>query len=106
MRVLIILTTGFLLSACAGTPRPLTTDLSSGMTRQEVMEKLGQPVSATIKDGEQQLIFQVHDHAYGRDKNYYEIGFRDGRLISVLPLPDDQQEMGPIDKALRLKVIR
>lgn len=76
------------------------------MTRQEVIQKLGQPVNATISEGVDYLTYQIHDHAYGRDKNYYEIGFRDGRLISVLPLPDDQQEMGLIDRALRRKVIR
>ena len=46
------------------------------------------------------MTYQIHDHAYGRDKNYYAMGFRDGRLVSVKVLPADQQEIGPVDRYL------
>jgi len=106
MKIFLMIFTMAMLSGCAGTPRPMTTDLSSGMTRQEVIQAFGQPINATITDGTDYLVYQIHDHAYGRDKNYYAVGFRDGRLVSVEQLPEDQQEMGPIDRALKRKILR
>lgn len=106
MKKLILFAAVVLLSGCAGTPRPTTTDLSSGMTRQEVLQKFGKPVNATMSNGTDYLIYKIRDHAYGRDDNAYSLGFQDNRLVSVAPLPEDQQEMGPIDRALRRRVIR
>jgi hypothetical protein len=84
----------------------MTSDLSKGMSHQEVLQKFGQPINATMSESMDFLTYQIHDHAYGRDKNYYAIGFKDGRLVSIAPLPEDQQEMGPIDRALRRRSIR
>lgn len=106
MKRLILFAAVVLLSGCAGTPRATTTDLSSGMTRQEVLQKFGKPVNVTMSDGTDYMIYKIHDHAYGRDDNAYALGFKDNRLVSVAPLPDDQQEMGPIDRALRRSVLR
>lgn len=89
------------LTAC--TPRINIADLAPGMTRQEVTHILGKPVSASIMDSEQQLIYLIHDHAFNRDKNYYSLGFKDGKLTNVIPLPSDMQEDsgGLVDRALR-----
>ncbi len=83
-----------------------TTDLTQSMTKQEVIERLGKPVSATMHDGVQQLIYNIHDHAFGRDKNLYAIGFKDNLLTSVTPLPENMQEEsgGLIDRALRIRI--
>ncbi|HXE97641.1 MAG TPA: hypothetical protein VN642_14640 [Dongiaceae bacterium] len=80
-----------------------TTDLTSAMTKQEVIQRLGKPVRASMQGEEQQLIFLIHDHAFGRDKNYYAIGFKDDHLTSIVPLPEDQQEERGdlIDQSLR-----
>lgn len=101
MEKLLVFAAVVFLSGCAGTPRPTTTDLSSGMTRQEVLQKYGQPVNATMSNGTDYLIYKFNDHAYGRDDNSYALGFQNNRLVSVAPLPEDQQEMGPIDRVLR-----
>jgi hypothetical protein len=98
---LLVFVSMFFLSGCAGTPRLSTTDLSSGMSRQEVLQKFGQPVNATMSNGTTYLIYEFNDHAYGRDDNSYALGFQNDRLVSVEPLPEDQQKMGPIDRALR-----
>ncbi len=91
------------LAACA--PRHNTSDLSAGMTKQEVISMLGKPVSGTMANGNQQLVFFVHDHAYGRDENYYSATFKNDRLEGITLLPEDQQDQGgPIDRLNRLRL--
>jgi hypothetical protein len=90
-----------ILSGCSGVPKLTTTDLTSGMSRQEVLQKFGKPVNATMSNGTNYLVYEFNDHAYGRDDNAYALGFQNDRLVSVEPLPEDQQKMGLIDRALR-----
>jgi hypothetical protein len=78
-----------------------TADLTPGMTQQEVVQLIGKPVSSTLVNGDHRLIFKIHDDAYGRNDNFYAIGFKEDRLISIAPLPEEMQEMGLIDRALR-----
>ena len=99
MKILMIVLPLLALTACVS--KFNTTDLAPGMTQQEVVQLIGKPVSATLANGENQLIFKIHDDAFGRSDNLYAIGFKDDRLSSIAPLPEDMQEMGPIDRALR-----
>jgi hypothetical protein len=94
-----------MLTACAH--RMNTTDLSPGMTQQEVVQRLGKPASALMVNGEQQFIFKIHDDAYGRNENLYALAFKGDRLSSVILLPEDQQEDrgGLVDRALRRPMI-
>jgi outer membrane protein assembly factor BamE (lipoprotein component of BamABCDE complex) len=106
MKTLLVLISVIVLSGCASGPRLTTTDLSNGMSRQEVLQKFGNPVNSTISNGTNYLVYEFHDHAYGRDDNAYALGFQNDRLVSVEPLPEDQQKMGPIDRALRQRSIK
>lgn len=85
----------FLLVSCvlAGCgPHFTTADLSQGMTQKEVIQKLGKPVSAPLSNGERYLIFKINDDAFGRSDNFYAIGFKDDRLVTIAPLPESMQE--------------
>lgn len=103
-----IMAAAFCVVALTGCVDKITTaDLTAGMTRQEVIQKMGRPpASTTMTNGEQQLIYLVQDQAFDREKNFYSLGFKNDKLTEIILLPDDQQEMGPIDRALRRRVIR
>jgi hypothetical protein len=92
----------FLLAGCSGPLINMST-INSGMTKQEVTQRLGEPESARIENGFSYLYFKIHDHAFGRDKNHYIFAFKDEKLVEFAPLPIEYQEEGPIDKALRMK---
>lgn len=77
-----------------------TTDLTPGMTQQEVILKLGKPVRALLSNGERFLVYKIND-SLKRSDNIIAIGFIDDKLVSILPLSESMQEMGPVDRALR-----
>ncbi|WP_041533003.1 outer membrane protein assembly factor BamE domain-containing protein [Pelobacter propionicus] len=104
MKTTMILFSLLALTACVS--KFNTTDLTPGMTQAQVTQLLGKPVSATLTNGERQLIFKIHDDAFGRSDTFYAIGFKDDHLTSIAPLPEDMQEMGPIDRALRSRGLR
>lgn len=80
-----------------------TTDLNPGMTQQEVILKLGKPVRALLSNGERFLVYKIND-TLKRSDNIIAIGFIDDKLVSILPLSEAMQEMGPIDRALRSRI--
>jgi SmpA / OmlA family len=104
MKILMIIFPLVALAACA--PHLNTTDLAPGMTQQEVVQRLGKPISSTMLNGDRQLIFKIDDHAFDRDDNYYSIGFKEDRLVSIVPLPENMQEErgGLIDRAIRARI--
>jgi hypothetical protein len=102
MKKLILAILAFLMMGCAG-PIINLSNVSPGMTKQDVIQLLGQPESVAMDKNEIILFFLVHDHAFGRDKNRYAFGFRDDKLLGFAPLPEDRQEprdCGPVDAAL------
>jgi hypothetical protein len=52
------------------------------------------------------LVFLIEDHAFNRDKNYYSLGFKGDKLVSIVPLPANMQEDqgGLVDRYLRNSV--
>lgn len=90
-----------LLAGCSGPLINLST-INAGMTKQEIILRLGDPESARVQNGFSYLYFKIHDNAFGRDKNHYIFAFKDEKLVEFAPLPPEYQEEGPIDKALRL----
>jgi hypothetical protein len=73
--------------------------VSTGMTKQEVIELLGEPNSASAKDDFSCLYFTIHDNAFGRKENNYYFAFStEGKLVEFGPLPEVQQEHGMVDK--------
>lgn len=103
-RIILTVLCALLVTGCVD--RITTADLTAGMTRQEVVQLMGKPASTTMLNGEQQLIYQVQDQAFDREKNFYSIGFKNDRLTNIILLPEDQQEMGLIDRALRSRRLR
>jgi outer membrane protein assembly factor BamE (lipoprotein component of BamABCDE complex) len=100
MKKLIITVVVCLIVGCSG-PLINLSSVNSGMTKQEVIHLLGAPEGSSFKGDTSYLYFNIHDHAFGRDKNRYVFAFRNDKLVEFAPLPEDQQEMGPIDRALR-----
>ena len=70
---------------CRGTAKINTTHIEAGMTKQEVIEKLGAPDSVGVKDGHNQLYYTIHDHAFDNDKNTYVFVFEEDKLIEFYP---------------------
>lgn len=93
----------FGLVGCA-TSRVNMASIIPGMLKPDVIQLLGEPESARFKNNLYYLYFSVHDHAFGRDKNNYVFVFEDNKLIEFAPLPEDQQNLGPIDRALKMPV--
>jgi outer membrane protein assembly factor BamE (lipoprotein component of BamABCDE complex) len=89
-----------LLAGCASHKIDLS-NLTSGMSKQEITSILGKPETAGMGDGFSYLYFKIHDHAFGRDNNRYMFTFKDDRLTGFTPLPEDQQELRLVDAALK-----
>lgn len=91
------------LSGCASSKVNMSS-ITPGMTKAEVIQVLGEPTSASLQNDFSYLFFNVHDHAFGRDRNDYVFAFSNNKLVEFAPLPEDRQKMGPIDKILRNSV--
>ena len=80
------------IAGCMGANAGKINLAATGMTRQEIVQLMGDPDSAAARDGSDYLFYRVHDHAFGRDKNNYFFQLRDNRLVAFGPLPPDQQD--------------
>jgi len=91
--ILVTMILSIFLVGCA--KRYNTSALSPGMTKQEVVKLLGEPVSASMTSGEQSLIFCVWDGAFDRPYNYYTLDFYNNQLSKVALSPEELQRKDP-----------
>ena len=87
-----IVATLLMLSVCGCMSKFTTHDINIGMTRDDVYSKLGKPEGRAFKDGKEIIYFEIHDHAFGNDKNHYAFIFKDDKLVEYFPVSEETRE--------------
>lgn len=93
MRRFIALCALLLLGACAGTPFKWSQarQIKTGMTTDEVKSIMGAPYSVTSRDGALLYVWvQVNPLTFAT--NSLRVDFKEGRVISAPPIPDEFQD--------------
>ncbi len=80
-----------LLSACA-TPKSRVSDISSGMTRDEVIQTLGKPVSTSAGEDVEFLNYVLSD---GHRQQAYYVRLRQGKVDAAGKVGDYQSSGDP-----------
>ena len=80
-----------LLAGCATKPSPLS-KVSPGMTRDEVVQTLGKPVSTSAGEGVEFLNYLLSD---GRSKQAYYVRLREGKVDATGKVGDYQSSDDP-----------
>ncbi len=63
-------------------------NINAGASKQEVIQKLGEPESASMENGFDHLYFNLHDHAFDHDENHYTFTFKDKKLFEFKHIPE------------------
>src|SRR4051812_43831188 len=97
MRLLILLFTISMLSACQGTPIKHFEELKPGMEKTEVIEKMGSPWTTTRLHGKDRWIYVLYDDDTRYEK---EVHFLNGKVVYVGDTwkPVEEKQADVVDK--------